>query len=342
MIVTGHSGFKGSWLRLWLEQLGAQVAGYSLPPPEERSTYSDLGFAASTEPAWGDLRDLDRLAGLFTAFDPEIVFHLGAQALVPDGYRDPVETFAVNLLGTVHLLEAARRAPSLRAVVVVTSDKCYENREWAWSYREKSQLGGRDPYSASKACAELAVRAYRDSFLAPLGVRVATARAGNVIGGGDWAAHRLVPDIVRALLSGRPVELRHPSAIRPWQFVLEPLSGYLLLGERLYGADGEAFASSWNFAPREEDAWPVSKVVERFGHHWGVAPEIASTTEDLGHEATYLKLDASLARMQLSWKPRLDLDEALAWTAEGYRAIQEGRGLREVALAQIGRYEARG
>ncbi len=313
------------------------MAGYALPP-QARSTFRDLGLDGEPDLVEGDLRDFEQLLDALRRFEPEVVLHLAAQALVSEGYRDPVGTFNVNILGTVHLLEAVRRTPSVRAVVVVTSDKCYEDQGWHWSYRENSPLGGRDPYSASKAACELVTRAYRDSFLADSGVQVATARAGNVIGGGDWSRHRLIPDLVRALETGEPITLRNPQAVRPWQFVLEPLAGYLILAERLLGPQAAEAASTWNFAPSESEARTVAEVIQCFGEFWGQMPKMNRPQEPLMPEVSYLKLDASLARAKLGWRSRLNLDQALDWTAQGYLNILQGKGLRVVASQQIARY----
>jgi CDP-glucose 4,6-dehydratase len=338
VFLTGHTGFKGSWLLLWLRMLGAVVAGFALPAAA-RSPFRAFGFQEEPHLLSGDLRDIGHLEQVVQKFEPEIVFHLAAQALVAEGYRDPLNTFAVNVLGTTHLLEVLRRVPSVRAVVVVTSDKCYENREWGWAYREESPLGGKDPYSASKAACELVTRAYRESFFGPAGVQVATVRAGNVIGGGDWSPNRLIPDIVRALETDKPLLVRNPKATRPWQFVLDALAGYLLLAERLSGPDGSEFASAWNFAPDESEARTVREVIERSGHGWGQMPKLTFLPEASYPEATDLKLDASLAQRKLGWRPRLDFDRALAWTAEGYRSLLQNGSLRETGLQQISRYQ---
>ena len=343
VLLTGHTGFKGAWLSLWLARLGARVTGFALPPETRPNLFDAIGFPAERSHI-GDIRDLSALAGAVSEAEPEIVIHMAAQALVRPSYADPVGTFAVNTMGTVHLLEAVRGAPGVQAVVVVTSDKAYENREWPYAYRETEAMGGRDPYSASKGCAELVTSAYRASFFGTGGhpARIASARAGNVIGGGDWSLDRLIPDVVRAFGAGESVEIRAPHAIRPWQHVLEPLAGYLRLAECLAGADGDGFAEGWNFGPADEDCRPVSTLVERLARGWGDGAgwHLSQTTHP--HEATYLKVDASKARGRLGWDRRLTLDTALDWTAAWYRAAAEGADPRALAEAEIARYEALG
>ena len=323
VFVTGHTGFKGGWLVQWLAMLGARVHGYALAPPTEPNLFTAArvaeGLASHTV---ADVRDAAALGRALAAAAPDVVFHLAAQPLVRESYRDPVATYAVNVMGSVHLLEAVRGCPSVRALVNVTSDKCYQNREWLWGYRESEPMGGRDPYSSSKGCAELVTAAYRDSFLAANGVGLATARAGNVIGGGDWAADRLVPDFFRAARSGRALEVRYPNATRPWQHVLEPLCGYLLLAERLC-ADAQAHARAWNFGPDDADVKPVHWLLEHLTdalpgtrwHHTGAAQP---------HEAGFLKLDSSQARHVLGWRPRWGLATALERTVEWHRAWDAG------------------
>ncbi|WP_298439787.1 CDP-glucose 4,6-dehydratase [Geobacter sp.] len=346
VFLTGHTGFKGSWLCLWLSSLGARVTGYAQEPPTEPSLYRQARVDELVTSVIADVRDLERLKREMLRAAPEVIIHMAAQPLVRDSYKIPVETYGVNVMGTVHLLEAVRSCPGVRAVVNVTTDKVYENREWCWGYRENEPFGGYDPYSNSKACSELVTAAYRSSYFtshptpqAPDLPAVATARAGNVIGGGDWATDRLVPDVLRAILAGESVLIRNPRAIRPWQHVLEPLSGYLLLAQRLY-EDGAAFASGWNFGPPETDAQPVQWLVERLCRHWG---DGASWRLDAGlhpHEAHYLKLDCSKARTDLGWRPRWSLDEAIELIVEWTRAYQAGGDLRQVCLEQIGAYGA--
>jgi CDP-glucose 4,6-dehydratase len=340
VFVTGHTGFKGGWLSLWLQSLGAEVHGYALAPPTKPSIFEVArvgeGMASSTI---ADIRDAEAFAGAMQAARPEIVFHLAAQPLVRHSYAAPVETYATNVMGTVHLLEAIRATPGVRAVVNITTDKCYENREWVWGYREDEAMGGHDPYSSSKACAELVTSAYRRSFLAAAGVALASARAGNVIGGGDWAADRLVPDILRAFEQARPVSIRNPGSIRPWQHVIEPLCGYLTLAERLR-RDGAAHAEGWNFGPKDDDARPVQWIVGRLAGIWG---EGAGWTADDGphpHEAHYLKLDISKARTKLGWQPRWDLGEALVRVVEWHRAWRGGADMKATTLQQLAVYQA--
>ena len=334
VFVTGHTGFKGGWLSLTLADAGARVHGYSLEPPTEPSLFETARVADRlASHVTGDVRDERVLREAMQAARPEVVFHLAAQPLVRQSYRQPAETYAINVMGTVHLLEAVRATPEVAAVVNVTTDKCYENKEWAWGYRESEPLGGRDPYSNSKACSELVAAAYRDSFLASAGVRLATARAGNVIGGGDWAADRLVPDFFRAMQSGVPLAVRYPGAIRPWQHVLEPVGGYLLLAERLASLGAE-YAQAWNFGPADDDARPVSWLLDRLAER-AAAAQWSRAGGEHGHEAGYLKLDSSKARQDLGWRPRWDLTAALDKTLEWHAAWLAGRDMQQVCLRQI-------
>ena len=342
VLLTGHTGFKGSWLSLWLQSAGAKVIGYALQPPTSPSLFDAANVAEGMTSIEGDVRDFAALSRVFEKYRPEIVIHMAAQALVRRSYTNPIETYSTNVMGTVHLLEAARLSGSVRAIVNVTSDKCYENREWVWGYRENEPMGGYDPYSSSKGCAELVASAYRTSFFNPEnhakpGVALASVRAGNVIGGGDWAEDRLIPDIMRAIVQGKPVNIRNPHAIRPWQHVLEPLSGYLALAQKLH-ENGAAFGEGWNFGPNDEDAKPVSWIVEHLTKAWG---EGASWVLDGGnhpHEAHYLKLDCSKAKARLDWHPRWHLEEALAAIVDWHRAHQAGKNMREVTLRQIAAY----
>jgi CDP-glucose 4,6-dehydratase len=337
VLVTGVTGFKGSWLALWLRELGATVIGYSLPPPTTPSLFECAHLRDAIEWIDADVRDGARLRRAVREARAEVVFHLAAQSLVRASYEIPVETFETNVLGTVNLLDALRDEASLRAVVVVTSDKCYENREWCWPYREGDALGGHDPYSSSKACAEIVTKAYYRSFFMSRKVGVASARAGNVIGGGDWARDRLIPDIVAALGKGESVLVRNPASVRPWQHVLEPLLGYLLLAERL--ADGaDAFSDGWNFGPNPDAVRPVSELVGSICSSWGDGARWHAAETVQPHEAKTLALDASKARTQLGWRPRLTLDEALSWTVEWYKALRSGDDMRDRSLAQIRRY----
>jgi CDP-glucose 4,6-dehydratase len=351
VFLTGHTGFKGSWLALWLHSMGAEVCGFALDPPTDPSLYRLLALDGQLRSIRGDIRNLAALEAAMRDFAPEVVVHMAAQPLVRLSYQNPVETYATNVLGTVHLLDAVRRTLSVHAVVIVTSDKCYENQEWESPYREHEPMGGHDPYSSSKGCAELVTAAYRRSFFGTTSVdgrhvAIASARAGNVIGGGDWAADRLVPDIVRAFSAGEPVLIRNPQAVRPWQHVLEPLAGYLTLAERLY-TEGRAFAEAWNFGPEESDARPVDYLVSQLAYLWGEpatwhsAEAVAATTAEDGtrlHEAHQLRLDCSKARTQLGWSPRWTLDQTLAYTVEWYKAFYAGQDVRLCTLDQIRSY----
>ncbi len=339
VFLTGHTGFKGSWLTLWLHALGAEVTGYALEPPTEPSLFELARVGELATSVIADVRDPERLSREMLRAAPEIVIHMAAQPLVRDSYKIPVETYAVNVMGTVHLLEAVRSCPSVRAVVNVTTDKVYENREWVWGYRENEPFGGYDPYSNSKGCSELVTAAYRSSYFNPReydrhGVALASARAGNVIGGGDWASDRLIPDIIRAILAGEPVRIRNPHAIRPWQHVLEPLSGYLLLAQRLR-EEGARYAEGWNFGPPEEDARPVEWLVQRLCADWGEGARYELDRGEHPHEAHYLRLDCSKARAELGWRPRWGLGEALESIAAWMRVYRNGEDLREECLRQI-------
>ncbi len=347
VLVTGHTGFKGTWLCLWLRGLRAQVTGYSLGLPTRPSLFADLGLAADVRHYIGDVRDPVRLARVFAAARPELVFHLAAQSLVLPSYRAPRQTYETNVMGTVNLLEAVRHCRSVRAVVNVTSDKCYQNREQPRGYREVDALGGHDPYSSSKGCAELVTAAYRWSFFAPnggtgkqLACAVASARAGNVIGGGDWAEERLLPDCVRALLAERAVTVRCPDAVRPWQYVLEPLAGYLLLARRLY-EEGAPFTEAWNFGPERAAAASVRRVVADVIRLWGCG-SCRVLKGRRPHEASQLRLNSAKARAVLGWRPGYGLSQALEQTIAWYRFYQRhGRcGLREFSVSQIYRYAA--
>lgn len=341
VMVTGHTGFKGTWLCLWLHDLGAKVSGYALAPPTSPSLFELAHVEASIDHHAGDVRDLDAMERAMRDARPEVVIHMAAQSLVRHSYADPVETFSTNVMGTVHALDAMRRVPGIRAGVIVTSDKCYYNEEWVWGYREDSRLGGHDPYSGSKGAAELVVTAYRQSFFDPVrnpaAAAIGSARAGNVIGGGDWALDRLVPDIMRSLLAGQPTVIRSPQATRPWQHVLEPLHGYLMLAERLHAA-GPEFASSWNLGPGEESERSVGWILERLYALWGADCAWQRDSAQGPPESTYLKLDASKARARLGWRPKLDLEATLAWIVEWYRRYQSGEDARALSLDQIRRF----
>ena len=340
VFLTGHTGFKGAWLSLWLQSLGAEVSGYALEPPSDPSLFELAAVARGMRSILADVRDGRRLADELAAAAPEVVIHLAAQPLVRESYRNPAATFAVNVMGTVNLLEAVRACPGVRAVVNVTTDKCYENREWVWGYRENDRLGGADPYAASKSCSELAAAAWRASFFSDAAAPgIATARSGNVIGGGDWGAERIIPDCIRAATNGARVTLRNPGSTRPWQHVLEPLGGYLLLAERLC-SDPAGFSGAWNFGPAAEDVWTVARLVQRFCDLWGEGLACDTAPGPHPHEATLLKLDCAKAGALLGWQPRWPLETALAKVVEWTRAWRAGDDLAARCRAQIGEYGA--
>lgn len=339
VLLTGHTGFKGSWLSLWLQSMHATLRGVALEPPTEPALFNVARVGDGMEHRVADIRDFNSVQAQMNDFQPEIVIHMAAQPLVRLSYRQPVDTFATNVMGTVHVLEASRQSGSVKAIVNITTDKCYENREWVRGYREDEPMGGHDPYSSSKGCAELVSSAYRNSFLVQAGIAMATARAGNVIGGGDWAADRLVPDILRALQERRPVQIRSPHSVRPWQHVLEPLSGYLLLAERLY-EHGQADAEGWNFGPHDEDARPVQWIVERLCSSWGHGASWVLQPGQHPYEAHFLKLDISKARQRLQWAPRWSLEAALACIHEWHQAWLAGQDMRAVCLNQISQYRS--
>lgn len=338
VLLTGHTGFKGGWLALWLQELGAEVYGYALPAPAEPSLWQVARLAQRMPGTLADIRDAQRVSEAVATFRPEVVLHLAAQPLVRESYRAPADTYATNVMGTVNLLEALRNCDSVRAVLVVTSDKCYENREWLWPYRENDALGGHDPYSSSKACVELLCASWRESFLRESGIALATARAGNVIGGGDWSADRLLPDILRAWQAGQSLTLRYPQAVRPWQHVLEPLHGYLCLAQALV-EQGEAVASAWNFGPDNKGLVSVGELVERLAQHW--PGEARWTVEASGqpHEAGLLALDSSQARVRLNWRPRWNLQQAIERTLDWHQAWQTGEDMQTFSRAQIAAYQ---
>lgn len=336
MLLTGHTGFKGAWLATWLVEMGAQVWGFALPPDQDPCLFTASDLVTRCESRFGDIRDSDSLFETCQKARPEIILHLAAQALVRTSYREPLETYGVNVMGTAHVLEAARRSDSVKAVLVVTTDKVYHNREWPWGYRENDRLGGYDPYSSSKACAELVTEAYRRSFLAEQGKLVATARAGNVIGGGDYAKDRLVPDAIRAFRLQRPLEIRSPGATRPWQHVLDPLCGYLLLAQRLLCGEAE-YADAFNFGPAGEHS--VGEVAQRLVEGWGEQASYAAPPGEHPHEASRLHLDSSKARQSLDWLPRLGIKSALELTVEFYKRWHEGSDPWELMLSDIKRYQ---
>lgn len=342
VFITGHTGFKGSWLSLWLNHLGAEVTGYALEPPTVPSLFEMARVGEDMDSITGDIRDGSLLTQKLQACVPEIVIHMAAQPLVRESYKDPVTTYQTNVMGTVNLLEAVRQSKSVKAVVNVTTDKCYENKEWVWGYRENEPMGGYDPYSNSKACSELVTASYRSSFFNPRdfsthGVSLASARAGNVIGGGDWAMDRLIPDCIRALLHGEKILIRNPKAIRPWQHVLEPLSGYLLLAQKLY-EDGPKFAEGWNFGPEDSDARPVEWIVKHICDTWGQGAAYIVDQGPHPHEASYLKLDCSKAKSVLGWNPRWDLKKAIDMVLKWSIAYKNGADLKQTCLDQIEEY----
>jgi CDP-glucose 4,6-dehydratase len=339
VLVTGHTGFKGGWLVTWLRRLGARVTGYALEPSTSPSLFVAANLHDGIQSIIGDVRDAGSVAAALHSGAPEVLFHLAAQPLVRVSYAAPVETFSTNVMGTVNVLEAARSIPSIRAIVVVTTDKCYEDQHWPRPYRETDPLGGFDPYASSKACTELATRCYRDSFLAGRGVGVATARGGNVIGGGDWSQDRLLPDLVEGCRKGTPVRLRRPEAVRPWQHVLDLAGGYLTLAERLAEAPDQ-FSGAWNFGPDERSDITVGDLARRVVELWG-SGRLELDESSQPHESAALRLDSSKARAELGWRPRLSFDEAVAWTVEWYRGFAAGDGARPLVDSQIERYEGR-
>jgi len=339
VFVTGHTGFKGSWLSLWLNSLGADVSGYALSPPTQPSFFKVVGVDDDINSVIGDVRDLENVKKIMKSEKPEIVFHLAAQPLVRYSYENPVDTYATNVMGTVNLLEAIRNVSSVRIVVIITSDKCYENKEWDWGYRENDEMGGDDPYSNSKGCVELVTAAYRKSFFNDKSnVQLASARAGNVIGGGDWAVDRLIPDAVRAFTKKEKVMLRNPNSIRPWQHVLEPLHGYMLLAEKMWSGE-KKYSSGWNFGPDYKDMkkveWVISSMVEQWqeGASWGI------DKSSKPHEANILKLDCSKSMSELNWMPLLDIKESLNWTTDWYKNYYKNIQMKELSLKQINDYQ---
>jgi len=337
VFLTGHTGFKGGWIAHWLTELGAYVNGYSLLPPTEKNLFTEIKIQERISSSTiGDICDIRLLSNCISQVKPDIVIHMAAQPLVRESYRGPIKTFGVNVIGTLNVLEAVRQVGTAKAIVNITTDKCYENMEWTWPYRENDRLGGYDPYSASKACAEIVTAAYRNSFLAEAGIHVASVRAGNVIGGGDWAADRLLPDFFRTLDAGTTLMIRSPNSIRPWQHVLEPISGYLKLAERLY-EDGEKFAEAWNFGPGDMDSRPVGWIVEQLCER---IPEGRWEVETIKqpHEASLLKLDSSKARARLGWAPRWDIETAINKTVDWHQAWRNKEDLISLTNEQITSY----
>ena len=342
MLITGHTGFKGSWLSLWLQRAGADLVGFSLPPPTKPSLFELAGVGNGMRSLMGDVRDLAQVESAIRSSQPEIVFHMAAQSLVQHSYANPVETYATNVMGTVNLLDAVRRIGGIRVLVNITSDKCYENREWVWGYREDEPMGGHDPYSNSKGCAELVTASFRNSFFPPSEyarhrVALASVRAGNVIGGGDWAVDRLIPDIMRAIMEKKEVLIRNPLALRPWQHVLDPLSGYLLLAEKMW-ENGPDYSEAWNFGPDDHGARPVSWIADRLTTLWGDGAGWKRADGVYPHEANFLKLDSSKARSRLGWHPRWSLETALEKIVDWYRAYRSQRDVRGLVMEQIEDY----
>jgi CDP-glucose 4,6-dehydratase len=343
VLITGNTGFKGAWLSLWLRALGAVPTGYSLEAPTTPSLFELAQISAWMECVRGDVRDVDHLRSVVARCKPSVVFHMAAQSLVRESYRSPRLTFDVNVLGTANCLEACRGIDTIQSIVVVTSDKCYENRNWVWGYREVDPLGGSDPYSTSKACAELVAAAYRDAFFSGRedhAALVATVRAGNVIGGGDWAADRLVPDAVRSFSTGSSLRIRYPDSVRPWQHVLDPLQGYLLLAERMGDTNSERgrFVGAWNFGPDDASTVSVRVVAQKLADHWGERARWERESGDHPHESRALRLDSAKARAELGWRPRLHLDTALQWAVDWHRRQGAGENVASLVAAQIGLY----
>jgi len=344
VFITGHTGFKGSWLTLWLTELGANVIGYALEPPTIPSLFETLNLKERITHLIGDVRDEEKLKKIIKLYRPEFVFHLAAQPLVRYSYVAPKYTYEVNIMGVVNLLEAVRETDSVKVVIVVTSDKCYENREWIYGYREIDPMGGYDPYSSSKGCAELILSAYRRSFFDKLGIGLSSVRAGNVIGGGDWQKDRLVPDCIKALSEGRVIKIRYPKSIRPWQFVLEPLSGYILLAIKM-SEDRIKFSGAWNFGPSDNDILTVEELTKRVVAYWGGGTYEAERSSEIFHEANLLKLDCSKANFLLNWHSIYSVDEAIKNTVKWYKNYYEGSNQKELyclSINQILEYQQKG
>lgn len=343
VLITGHTGFKGSWLSLWLQSAGADLAGYSLSPPTKPSLFETAGVSKGMLSVTGDVCDLEHLKSVVREYKPEIIIHMAAKSLVRYSYNNPVETYSTNVMGTVNVLEAVRQVNCARAVLIVTSDKCYKNNEWQWGYRENEPMGGFDPYSSSKGCAELIVDAFRNSYFSVKdydlhGVAVSSVRAGNVIGGGDWSEDRLIPDIVKAIIEKRTVMIRNPDAIRPWQHVLDPLNGYLRLCEQMWNK-GKEFAGAWNFGPNDEDAKSVSWIVEALIDNWGEGASWQFDRETHPHEASYLRLDCSKARNILRWQPKMNISMSLNHITHWYKNFLDDKDMRHITLVEIDHFE---
>jgi CDP-glucose 4,6-dehydratase len=342
VLITGHTGFKGSWLSLWLQQIGANIVGVSLDPLTTPNLYEQANVAVGMQSFRGDVRNYANVEQLFKKHRPELVFHLAAQPLVRYSYNNPIETYSTNVMGTLHVLEAIRKTESVRAAVMVTTDKCYENKEWIWGYRENDAIGGHDPYSSSKGAAELVISSYRNSYFSSSQhnqerTAIASARSGNVIGGGDWSEDRIVPDSIRAFQKENAVQIRNPNAVRPWQHVLEPLSGYIRLAELLFNK-GQEYAQAWNFGPPEGDVHSVRWIVEQLAEQWGNTAGWVVDEGDYPHEANYLKLDCSKANLRLNWHPQWDLKYALLKTVEWHKAENMDKEYRELCLRQINEF----
>ncbi|RMD04341.1 CDP-glucose 4,6-dehydratase [Clostridium autoethanogenum] len=338
VLITGHTGFKGSWLSLWLQKLGAEVIGYALDPPTNPNLFSMAKVNENMISVIDDVRNNERLSYTIKKYKPEIIFHLAAQSLVRKSYKNPIETFQTNIMGTVNLLDAARISDSVKVVINVTSDKCYENKEWPWGYRETDSMGGYDPYSCSKGCSELVTNSFRNSFFKEKNIFLASARAGNVIGGGDWAEDRLVPDVIKSLINDIGPSIRNPYAVRPWQYVLEPLSGYMLLAVKGWNSNGK-YGEAWNFGPDDTHVKNVEEVANSILKRLGKKFDIAYDRNVKSHESQMLKLDCSKAKSELGWYPSLNFDETVEWTANWYRAYLEKADMQQFTLDQIDKYE---
>ena len=337
VFLTGHTGFKGSWLALWLQSLGTEVKGYSLEPYTEPNLFSKANVSENMISEIEDIRDLEKITTSMVNFNPDVLIHMAAQPLVRLSYKEPLETYTTNVIGTVNVLEAARKCTNLKAIVSVTTDKCYENKEWAWGYRENEPMGGHDPYSSSKGCAELVTAAYRKSFFSKKNTaNLASARAGNVIGGGDWSDDRLIPDILRAFENKEPVIIRNPLSTRPWQHVLEPLSGYLVLAEALY--EDTSYAEGWNFGPRDEDCRPVNWILDKLVEKWGDGASWELDKNNNPHEAGFLKLDISKAKNRLKWEPKWELNTTLDLIVEWQQNYLKGADMNTICLQEIKKY----